>query len=374
MRSLMLMDAVFAGRELGMLQRLAVGLTQEQVQVLVGVPAGCEVAARLGLMEEPLVFHAGGLSLTLPLRAAHLASGVVRRAGEAGVSVVHAFGERVWGLACGVGRALDVPVVFDVWRQGAVTRARSIALREAGRVTVLAADPAIERALLRDGAGPTVRPGPWGVYVPGDSSLTPGRVLRPASGERAAPIAVAVLGSGLDRSSAVAAFTGLARLARQRQELMLFIDQEAARNAELWRLGGRLGVRERLTVVEHSEAARQLVLRCDLVLHPDRRGELRTVLLDAMAAGVPVIAAADPTLGVLIDGRTARLVDGSSAEAWAAAIEALLADPAPAVALASSARAYLREHRRVSSQVAAVIDAYEQAVEQARAGERTVRA
>jgi hypothetical protein len=72
-----------------------------------------------------------------------------------------------------------------------------------------------------------------------------------------------------------------------------------------------------------------------------------------------VIASADPLISVLIDGRTARLLDRPGPERWSAAVTATIEDRQGSQALAASAREYVKQHFRASAHVAAVVDAYE---------------
>jgi glycosyltransferase involved in cell wall biosynthesis len=82
----------------------------------------------------------------------------------------------------------------------------------------------------------------------------------------------------------------------------------------------------------------------ELVLHPSRWDALPQAALEAMALGKPVIASRATGNAVLIeDGRHGLLVEPDSAEAWARAIETLLADPALGARLGMAARRRARE-------------------------------
>ena len=107
------------------------------------------------------------------------------------------------------------------------------------------------------------------------------------------------------------------------------------------------------------EGHRELALRADLLVTPESLGEYRSLTIDAMVSGLAVVSAADPVLGFLQDGRTARLIAQADPSAWAEAIASLLDDPARARALGASAREFVRIEHRVSVHVAKVIDAYE---------------
>jgi len=107
-------------------------------------------------------------------------------------------------------------------------------------------------------------------------------------------------------------------------------------------LGGRvelLGARPHGEVLELMGLASVLAVPSVIAADGDRDG-LPTVLPEAMAAGLPVVAAA--TTGIpelVIDGVTGLLVEPGDAGGLARALASLLGDPGRAVALARAARA-----------------------------------
>jgi glycosyltransferase involved in cell wall biosynthesis len=140
---------------------------------------------------------------------------------------------------------------------------------------------------------------------------------------------------------------------------MIFAESDAIQLAGLWPMVRRFGLADRFTLIPDLEARRELSLRGDILCLPDGRGEFRSLTLDAMAAGMLVIAAADPMISVLLEGRTARLIDRQASERWASAVTWALEDRESARRLAASAREFVRTSTRASSHVAAVVDAYE---------------
>jgi D-inositol-3-phosphate glycosyltransferase len=81
----------------------------------------------------------------------------------------------------------------------------------------------------------------------------------------------------------------------------------------------------------------------DVVLVPSRSESFGLVALEAAACGTPVVAAAVGGLRTLVeDGRTGFLVEGRDPDAFAAATDELLADPALAAAMGADAAARAR--------------------------------
>ncbi len=359
MHTLFLTDTIFALRERALLSRLEVGLAGEGVRITIAAPFEATRMMDLNILGEPVCYHEGKFSLTRRMRAGRLAEQVSNAAEEGAppVQVVHVFGGAAWSLGAELARIWDSALVLEVWRANLADRARAMAGHMREQTVLAAPDPSIERAILRDGGGAVVRLTPWGARNDSEASgaFSSGR----------AP-AVMMIGVGRDVTAYARAFDGLARVAELNPEMMIFIDSEAARRAGLWERTERLGIRGRVSLIDAMEDRRDLVLRGDVIVHPDARGEHRTLLLDAMASGMAVLAGEDPFVSALIDGRTARLLPpGASAAQWGDALDTLLADPERAKALGASARAYVREKHRVSAQVAAVLDVYEWSTQRA---------
>jgi glycosyltransferase involved in cell wall biosynthesis len=97
----------------------------------------------------------------------------------------------------------------------------------------------------------------------------------------------------------------------------------------------------------------------ELVLLPSRMEGLSQALLEAMALGKPVIAsAATGNLELIRDNHNGRLVPPGDLGAWAAAIEALLADGITAARLGDAARTTARENFSLQRTIERTADLY----------------
>jgi glycosyltransferase involved in cell wall biosynthesis len=346
LNALLIADARFAHREAAMLSRLETGLADEGVQVVRAVPARCGPAASIAV--RTIEYQDRGLGLTRGLRAGQLVSEITdsRRPAEGPIDVVHAFGD--WPMAAEVARRLRAGLAYEVWCAGLCARATAAAAR--APALLLAPDQAVERALFRQGVGASVRTIPWGVPVPAQ----PNRIL-----EKGRTTGVMVVGSGTDRAAFAAAIEGLARAIQDRPEVLVFVDSAAARQAAIWPLVRRLGLVERITLAPDMEALRRLSLAGDVLVLPEALGEHRSLVLEAMACGLAVVAAADPMVSHLADRRTCRLVAGADPPLWADTLREILDDATGSKALAASARQYVSEQHRVGNHVGLVLDAYE---------------
>jgi hypothetical protein len=365
LRTLMIADASFAAHEADMLGRLEIGLADEGIRVYTALPGGTDVPEPIGRTSVTLEYDRTPLPFAWRLAVRPMLSRLQEALGEGevGLDVVHVFGGSAWRFGAEIARATGAGLALEVWRTGLIDRVPAIkriaaspvdggedAARDGIDVVLLAPDRVVQRALDDADSGVPTRYAPWGVHA----SAEPRRVLRPG----VVP-GVVLAGGGHDAAHARAALDACAGVIAQGRSIMVFADAGMSARAGLWKRASELGILSRFSLLQDIEARRELALRADLLLHPEARGERRTLLLDAMAAGLPIIAASDPSADELIDNRTARLVREPSIDAWFNAVMGLLDDAEAARALGRSARDHVREHHRASTHIAAVIDAYE---------------
>lgn len=353
MRVLFLSDPLFTRYESELISRLAVGLADEGVNIAWGLPEGTDLSTRV---LTPVVPY---LPARLGLTPARRGAALLRRAKPVlggDPDVVHLFGGGISRLGAEVVRGCAAVPAFEIWRPGLEASIRAVINRVAAGVTHRTEDRALIVATNRDVREryieqfprSVVRAIPWGVY-------THEQRARSESGA----MGLVLLGPGRDAKAWASAFRACLRTLRGSPTTHLFADSSSVRKYRLWSKARDAGVVGRVTLIDAAETQRELLLSADLVLYPDARGEVRTVLLDAMGAGVAVIASADPRSHDLIDGKTARLVVDSTEAQWHEAIEMMTHDHTMRRGLTETARAHVREHHRVSRQIASLVDAYE---------------
>ncbi len=356
MRALLLADASFAWRERLMLTRLEVGLADEGVEVIRAAPALEHRSALDPGLSRVVVYRPVGLLNTPRAQARALVEGLAEHVPpgeEFPVQVVHAWGDRCWELALESARALGATLALELWSGrtlASIPRFERRCQRAGVPLLWLAPD-----APMRDGAqaAPCTAPcrlAPWGVHT-----LGPARTRAPDPPS----LSIALVTSGEETAAALAAVEGAARAATGREGVMIFLDSASVNETDrVWRRAEALGLLDRISVIPDMEARRDLVLKCDILLTPEARGEHRSIVLDAMAAGMNVVALHDPLRRETLNERTAILVAEPTPDAWAVAVHAVLADEGRAAALAHSARQWVKENRTVSAHLAAVLEAY----------------
>ena len=121
--------------------------------------------------------------------------------------------------------------------------------------------------------------------------------------------------------------------------LRFLIAGDGPRAAELRALALTLGVADRVEFLGHVDDVPSLLSRADAFVLPSRSEAFPNAAIEAMAAGLPIVACAVGGLLDLIDhGRTGLLVPVDDAGAIASAIGQLAADPSHAARLGDTAR------------------------------------
>ncbi|MBL4590807.1 MAG: glycosyltransferase [Phycisphaerales bacterium] len=352
MRVLLLADRVFAAHERVLIERIAVGLVAEGIDVHCALPAHRQGSGTpFTLARQPVVYNDRGLAFTRRIRAAQIARQVVgdSKSVQDGMDMVHVFGGSAWGMGRELGDLFGCPVAYEVWREGMVERAARVYLRNPNDSGFFAPDTPIEQSLIGSGVGSATRLTHWGASV----AQSTGELLAQGRDHT-----VVLVSSGRDRDRCIAAFEGLVSAIGSREDVLIFVNTQAAEQGGIWKRAKQLGVLEKLTVVQQMEDRRDLVLRCDLMVYPDQRHEHRTILLDAMGHGLGVIAAHDDQVSVLINHETALLVESATSEQWGQRISELLDNPDDARRLGRSARLYIQQHRRTGVHAVSLVDAY----------------
>ena len=151
---------------------------------------------------------------------------------------------------------------------------------------------------------------------------------------------------------------------------VVFPQNEAAYEEHLHTLAAHLRVQDRLIFAGHRTDIPAVLGAADLLVHASVEPEpFGRVLIEAMAAGVPVAAAAAGGVPeIVVDGETGRLVPPGDPEALARAIGALLASADSRRAQGEAGRRRVAAEFTEDRMIAGVVRCYETVLAQ---GERT---
>ena len=120
------------------------------------------------------------------------------------------------------------------------------------------------------------------------------------------------------------------------------------------------GLATHMEFLGHREDVPRLLASADAFVLPSRSEAFPNSAIEAMAAGLPVVASAVGGLLDLIDhGRTGLLVPPTDPEGLAAALRSLIDDPARAASIGEAARAEVHQRYSFDRMIASFEDLYE---------------
>ena len=141
-------------------------------------------------------------------------------------------------------------------------------------------------------------------------------------------------------------------------ELMLVLMGSGKAEPAIRRQIRSLGLTPAVTIVPPMRPLRTVLAGADLFLHLKDRGLFNAQLLEAMGVGLAVAGATDPTSGLLTDGQTAALWDGTDELSISCSLKRLLSQRETTRRLALNAQAFLQRQCGVSCMVENVLAAY----------------
>jgi len=144
------------------------------------------------------------------------------------------------------------------------------------------------------------------------------------------------------------------------EDLQIVIVGEGPERETLERAIARLGLAERVLMPGYREDIGRYLARAEVLVMPSRWEGFGITAVEAMAAGVPVIASDVDSLPEIVEHqRTGLLVPPEDIAALANAVRSLLADPATRSAMSDAARA-ASERFSIESMVCACTQLYEE--------------
>ncbi len=210
--------------------------------------------------------------------------------------------------------------------------------------TVVANSPAAQRILEREGLAPASI-----AVIPNGVDLAAFGARKPANAVRRF-ITVANLRPEKSHETLLAAAAALLRVY---PDLEFQIVGDGPRRRELEELARDRRLSPRVTFLGHRDDVPALLAAADAFVLPSRSEAFPNGAIEAMAAGLPVVASAVGGLRDLIeDGRTGLLVPTGDPEALSASLRSLIHAPERAAALGRAARAEVQRYsfdRMVSS-------------------------
>jgi glycosyltransferase involved in cell wall biosynthesis len=277
---------------------------------------------------------------------------------DRGVAVIHAheFGANTWGAMAG--RVTRVPVVATVHGRSyyADRGRRRLAYRMVSRAATMVAVSEDVKRFVVDAVGVSserVRVVHNGIAA--QTSVSPENLLRARlelnirAGERV----VTVVGSLYPVKGHTYLLQAAPEILRSCPAAVFLIAGRGDCEAELRAQARELGVEERVRFLGLRQDIPILLALGDVFVQPSLSEGLSIAILEAMAAGRPVVTTrvgGNPEL--VVDGQTGVLVDAANAEALATAVTRVLSDQAEGRRLGANGLARVRSAFSIDGMVA----------------------
>ncbi|NBB94171.1 MAG: glycosyltransferase [Planctomycetes bacterium] len=326
------------------LQPLSTGLFRSEVALLLCAPA----AAPADLLEPAVDVR----RYRQPWRGfgrKRARQQVANHVRDFGVDVIHALDASSAALAADVAERADRPYVVSCY---GVTDRRYLERRDERLVGVLAAGQAVRERLER-GRGMHA---PVRVVQPGLDAAGPAKHL-PRS-DRIVTILADAMGD--NRQAMQVLLEAYAELLQRDHACALFIMDSGRQERRLRTHARQLGVSAEVTFVNPQPDTDygDIIHGADVFVAAPAHRELSLHTLQAMGAGVPVMAWPDAAADYVIDGETARVPDGVSAAAATRTLTEMLTDHGGTDAQAERALGYVRQKHDPARMVADVAAFY----------------
>ncbi|MBI1368880.1 MAG: glycosyltransferase [Planctomycetes bacterium] len=348
MKVALVADPLWLMQELTTLRRLVVGLVDEQVGVVRVLPEWYSEPEEMQSMAGDRLWYGGSrwrfwrdLQLTR----------VALTMKDIDLDLIHVMDGSLQTVGRRMAATLEVPLVVSVWSKAEAQMLKPHA--DGPPTAYLAATPALVEACRTSlGQSASIDLVPVGIYM---SDIERGPLSDPTHA-----LSCLVVGDGRADGHYQSLLEGMAKVRDQFEQAMYFFYTVASDQHLLWKAAEKLGLLEQVSIVPFEPGSRALLVQADAVIQPQPLGSVRSLVLEAMAAGRPVISIDDPYLDYLHKGECARLLTKPTADDWAACLLELVREPGRMIDMGRAAREYVQTHHPASKFVTGTLQRYRQ--------------
>ncbi len=354
----MLIDPERLLAEYPMLNRLCIGMIDQGVRVTRIIPDDPMPPAVLA--GEQRIALAPRFEVPMPVAPwlrRHRASRITVAMERQPPDLIYAIGDQATRLAMDLGHNLERPVVLDVWSSRVASRIPRGKSARPLAACVAATEPLLNLAAQRFDEH-HVHLVPMG--IPMSSTSGPGAQLPNAGVSCPGMTPIAVMGTAHNDIPAYRAMLGaVRRLLDEYPDIHLFLELRGPRAHGIWQIVQQLDLLSHVSTLPDAQLYRALLTQTAVLLMPDPAGEVRTLMLEAMWQGVPIVTREDPYLDMLQEDVSALLCQAGDIEQWTRQIKRLLSDHELRTRLTSTARAMVSQNNRTTDQVVTLIECLE---------------
>jgi len=192
---------------------------------------------------------------------------------------------------------------------------------------------------------------PPGVHVATESPT------RPADG---AALCAVITGNGRFDANYQTLLSALPAIIKKYPDAQFFFDSQRQEQHQLWQSAKRLKLLSNISLVHRRPGHHELLLGADVLVQPQPLAQSRSLTIQAMAHGVPVMAHYDPWLDYLVPDKTAWVVDGPDAAVWEKSLLEAIEKPQAAESLGRRAQEWVGKNHVAARHVALTLALYRQ--------------
>lgn len=342
----LLANTAWLDEQLVSFQQLVVGLIDESVRVAQVVPQYLP-------MEESIVFGERVLWQESTWPWVNLCR--VWRLDTAlepmNIDLLHALDGRLWPGAALLARRMSLPVLFHANSHLDLRRVERVArLLPPGQLAFSAATAPIAQAMAeRLDPAYTVEHVAQGAHA--------GEPVRARTADD--PVCVVISGNGRLDHRYEALLDGIAQVIRRHAHAQFFFDGQGSNQHQIWRAARQRNLLANLSLIPRRLGHRELLVRADVLVHPQPLGLSRALTLQAMAHAVPVLAHQDPWLDYLLPDETGRVVQSPTGHDWEQLLCDVIERPREARELGERAQAWARANRPASQHIGKTLELYQ---------------
>jgi glycosyltransferase involved in cell wall biosynthesis len=320
-------EATWRGGE-GQLLLLMRGLLDEECTV--GLAAGPDSEIRRRSRDLPVMFHPLRIGGGMDLASGWRLRGILRRGGY---DLVHTHSSHAHSVASIAGasmrprprhvvsRRVDFAVAGNAFSAWKYRRGADLYLAISSGVEAALVDGGVDRSIIRRV--------PSGIDLAKFDAVGDGSRLRAEFGIEAGTRVVGNIAALAPHKSQSDLLRAAAAVCARREDVRFFVVGEGGLRRELEAQTAALGLAGRVTFTGFREDALEFLRIFDCFVMSSRLEGLGTSIMDAQAAGVPVVATRTGGIpDIVADGRTGLLVPPGDSAALAAAVERMLDDEA----------------------------------------------
>lgn len=340
----LLVNGAFLHEERATLEHLVVGLMDEGVGVVQVLPDGRseDDICRFG---DVVTWRDTSWGLMWRLRISELANEL----GKLNVNVVHALDNRLWQPAIALATRMDIPAVLSAWSYADTRRCDGMrrAVR-AGRAGFVAPNGPLATAIIeRLNLDAVVEVIPPGVHLADVEAAEPDEQ----------PSAL-VTASGTMDENYDALFRAIKAVIADHPTAHFFLDGRDNDQHSLWQPIKQYDLNANTSMVPKRLPHHDLLRSAEALIEPQAQGRYRTLSLEAMAHGLPVLAREDPWIDHFMEDQNAWVVDGPDAQRWEKLIRRVIEKPDRAQELGKRARQWIANNRLAAGYVVQTLELY----------------